>query len=125
MPGAWPRLLAAAGLALLLGLSPRPASAHATILSSTPRAGETLRTAPGVVVLTFSQRLDIRLSRATVSAPGGQRFDQGSVSSSEIRVPISTNAPGVYQVRWTSVSVADGHTLSGGFRFGVNVSPDG
>ena len=34
------RVLAAAVLALLLGLAPRAASAHATILSSTPRAGE-------------------------------------------------------------------------------------
>jgi copper transport protein len=114
---------AAAGLALLLALAPRPAGAHATILSSAPRPGERLQTAPGVVVLTFSQPLDIRLSRASVVAPGGRRFDQASVSSSEIRVPLTTNAPGIYQVSWTSVSAVDGHTLSGGFRFGVDVSP--
>ncbi|HXM58038.1 MAG TPA: copper resistance CopC family protein, partial [Candidatus Dormibacteraeota bacterium] len=122
----WPgvaAVVAAAGLAVALALVPRPASAHATILSSTPRPGERLRTAPGVVVLTFSQQLDIQLSRASVVAPGRRRYDQGSVSASQIRVPLDTNAPGVYQVSWTSVSALDGHTLSGGFRFGVDVSP--
>src|SRR5215471_18511711 len=118
-------LVVAAGLAALLALAPRPASAHANILASTPRPGETLRTAPGVVVLTFSERLDILLSRAVVAAPGGRTFRQGSVSPSEIRVPLTTNAPGIYDVRWTSVSAVDGHTLSGGFRFGVDVSPSG
>jgi len=116
-------LLLAVGVALFLGLAPRPAGAHATVLSSTPRAGEELRTAPGVVVLTFSQPLDIRLSRASVAAPNGQRFDQGSVSEQEVRVPVTSNLPGIYQVSWTSVSAVDGHTLSGGFRFGVGVSP--
>jgi copper transport protein len=120
---AWLPGLLAVGLALALGLAPRPASAHATVLSTTPRPGENLRTAPGVVVLSFSQPLDIRLSRASVVAPNGQRFDQGSVSPAEIRVPVTSNAPGVYQVSWTSVSAVDGHTLSGGFRFGVGVSP--
>lgn len=118
-------LLIAATAALVLALAPRPASAHATILSSTPRPGEKLRTAPGVVVLTFSQRLDVRLSRASVLTPNGQRFDQGSVSPSEIRVPVTSNAPGVYLVSWTSVSAVDGHALSGGLRFGVNASPNG
>jgi FMN phosphatase YigB (HAD superfamily)/putative copper export protein/methionine-rich copper-binding protein CopC len=118
-------LLLAVCLALVVALAPRPASAHSTILSSNPRAGEKLRTGPGVVVLTFSQPLDIQLSRASVMAPDGQRFDQSSVSSDEIRVPVASNAPGVYGVSWTSVSAVDGHILSGGFRFGVNVSPTG
>src|SRR5437660_9623259 len=95
-------LLLAVGVALFLGLAPRPAGAHATVVSSTPRPGQELRTAPGVVVLTFSQPLDIRLSRASVAAPNGRRFDQGSVSPAEIRVPVASNAPGVYEVSWTS-----------------------
>jgi copper transport protein len=118
-------VLVAVCLALVVGLAPRPVSAHATLLSSTPQPGQELRTGPGVVVLTFSQQLDIELSRASVAAPNGRRFDQTSVSSDEIRVAVTSNAPGVYQVSWTSVSAVDGHTLSGGFRFGVDVSPTG
>jgi copper transport protein len=116
-------VLAGACLALLLALAPTSASAHATIISSTPQPGQTLRTSPGVIVLTFSQAIDIRLSRAAVVTPDGRRFPQGSVSPSEIRIPLTDNTPGVYRVSWTSVSAVDGHTLSGDFRFGVNVSP--
>src|SRR6266700_6332544 len=115
--------LALAGLAVLLALAPRAAAAHATILSSSPEPGERLRTAPGVVVLTFSQPLNIRLSRAEVDAPGGAHYSQASVSESEIRVRLADNAPGVYVVRWTSVSAGDGHVLSGSLRFGVGVTP--
>lgn len=111
--------------ALVLGLSPTPASAHAVLIASTPEAGQKLSTAPGVVVLTYSEPIDIHLSRATVTAPNGQRFDQTSVSTQEIRVAVVSNVPGVYEVSWTSVSTVDGHTLSGGFRFGVGVSPSG
>jgi copper transport protein len=118
-------MLLAFGVALVLGLAPTAASAHAVLISSSPRPGEKLSTAPGVVVLTFSQPIDIHLSRATVTAPNGQRFDQAGVSPQEIRVPVASNAPGVYEVSWTSVSAVDGHTLSSGFRFGVGVSPAG
>lgn len=117
--------LLAVCVALVVGMAPRPVSAHSTILSSSPRPGQELRTGPGVVVLTFSEPLDIQLSRASVVVPGGRRFDQTSVSSQEIRVAVTSNSPGVYQVSWTSVSAVDGHTLSGGFRFGVDVSPTG
>lgn len=44
-------------------------------------------------------------------SPPGDRCDRG------------TNQTGVYEVMWTTVSVVDGHTLSGSFRFGVGVSP--
>jgi copper transport protein len=118
-------VLLAFGAALVAGLSPATASAHAVLISSTPQAGVKLGTAPGVVVLTFSEPIDIHLSRATVTAPNGQRFDQTSVSTQEIRVAVAANAPGIYEVSWTSVSTVDGHTLSGGFRFGVGVSPAG
>jgi copper transport protein len=116
-------LAGALAAAACLALAPRDAGAHATVISSNPQPGDRLRTAPGVVVLTFSQPLNVRLSRAEVDAPDGARFSQGSVSQSEIRVPLASNAPGVYEVRWTSVSAGDGHVLGGSFRFGVGVSP--
>jgi copper transport protein len=43
----------------------------------------------------------------------------------EIRVPLSTNAQGVYRVVWTTVSTLDGHAARGSFLFGVGVSPSG
>ena len=118
-----PVLLALLAAAAVLALGPRPAFAHATVLSSQPQPGQRLQNTPGVVVLRFSEPLNVQLSRASVSDPGGRSFRQSSVSPSEIRVGVDSSSPGVYQVSWTAVSAVDGHSLRGGFRFGVRVSP--
>ncbi len=111
------------GVTVLLALMPQAAQAHSSIISSRPGAGEELRSAPGVVVLTFSEPIDINLSRATVTMPDGKKFPTTGISADEIQIALSTNLPGVYQVDWTTVSAVDGHTLSGSFRFGVAVNP--
>src|ERR1700724_2754259 len=118
-----PAALAALALATVLAMEPRAALAHATVLSSQPEPGQRLQNTPGVVVLTFSEPLNTQLSRATVSDPVGRSFQQSSISATEIRVGVDSNSPGVYQVSWTTVSGVDGHSLHGGFRFGVRVSP--
>jgi copper transport protein len=123
--GRAPVLLAALAAAALFGLGPRPAFAHATVLSSQPEPGQRLQNTPGVVVLGFSERLNTQLSTASVTAPSGQRFGPSSISPTEIRVGVDSNTPGLYQVTWTTVSAVDGHTLRGGFQFGVRVSPSG
>src|SRR5207245_5448518 len=95
---------------------------HATLASSQPEAGQRLGTAPGVVVLDFTEPINAGLSRATVTDPIGHRFT-GASEGREIRVPLSTNGLGVYTVSWTSVSTLDGHAVRGSFQFGVGVSP--
>jgi copper transport protein len=104
-------------------LLPAVASAHAILASSRPEPGERLGTAPGVVVLEFSEPINARLSRATVTDPSGRRFDGRVTQGSEIRVPLSTNSSGVYAVDWVSVSTLDGHAVRGSFQFGVGVAP--
>src|SRR5438128_9286549 len=104
---------------------PWVANAHAVVASSQPEAGQRLGTAPGVVVLEFTEPINQKLSRATVSDPTGRAFTGGVSGGLEIRVPLSTNAPGVYTVRWVSVSTLDGHAVRGSFQFGVGVSPTG
>ena len=54
--------------------------------------------------------------------PAARRFT-GTVSGKTIRVPLSTNAPGIYRVDWKTVSVVNGRTITGTFQFGVGVSP--
>jgi copper transport protein len=103
-------------------VAPAAASAHAVPVSSTPAPGARLAAAPGVVVIVFDEPLVTRLSGTTVIDPAGRRFT-GRVSGKTIRVPLSTDAPGIYQVDWKTVSVIDGHTITGAFRFGVGVSP--
>lgn len=109
-------------VAALLLVLPATASAHAVPVSATPAPGARLATTPGAVVMGFDEPLVARLSGGTVTDPAGRRVT-GTVSGKTIRVPLTTNAPGVYQVDWKTVSVVDGHTITGSFRFGVGVSP--
>jgi copper transport protein len=122
------RLTAGGAVALLLAavlviLIPGVASAHAAVVSSEPEAGSKVGSAPGVVALRFTEPLNVRLSRAVVTDPAGRQFTGSSSGGRVIRVPLSTNEPGIYEVEWTTVSTLDGHTLRGSFRFGVGVSP--
>ena len=104
---------------------PLAASAHSTLISSQPLPGQRLSSAPGVVVLNFSEPINIQLSRAQVVTAAGRTFSAASFSSEKIEVPISGNEFGVYSVGWTTVSAVDGHVLHGSFAFGVGVSPVG
>lgn len=119
------RLLALLALALAFSLTPGVAGAHAAFVSAEPEPGQELTNAPGVVVLRFTEPLNARLSKAVVTDPTGRELE-GRASASgrqEIRIPLPTNALGVYTVDWTTVSTLDGHTLRGSFRFGVGVAP--
>ena len=101
---------------------PGVASAHAGFVSSSPEPGAELGTPPGVVLLRFSEPLNTDLSRAAVMTPDGERIDGKSTGPSELTIDLSTNAQGIYEVSWTTVSLVDGHTLSGSFEFGVGVA---
>src|SRR6266516_5913869 len=107
---------------VLLALSGGPAEAHAALLSADPAAGQRLATAPALVVLRFTEPLNVRLSGVMVTDPAGRRFRGGVVGPEELRVRLLTNAPGAYQVAWATVSAVDGHSLRGGFAFGVGVA---
>lgn len=100
-----------------------PAQAHAAFVASDPPPGSRLSATPGVVVLRFSEPLIPDLSKATVVDPNGQRFASEPAEDRTLRVQLSTNAPGVYDVTWRTVSPLDGHTLRGAFRFGVGTDP--
>src|SRR5438132_6040425 len=117
------RVVAGLVRAWLLGvLTPGGVSAHALLISSNPQAGQTLGTGPGVVVLEFSEPLNPRLSSASVTDPTGRQWDGQVSGSQEMRVPVETNAQGTYTVAWTSVSLTDGHHISGSFTFGLGVN---
>ncbi len=118
------RLAAVTAVALIVVVVlPGTAFAHAGFVSSTPEPGSTLGTAPGQVILAFSEPLNTKLSRATVLEPDGSTATGRVAADDRMTVDLTTNQTGVYEVSWTTVSVVDGHTLSGSFRFGVGVSP--
>jgi copper transport protein len=118
------RLAAVTALALVVVAAlPGTAFAHAGFVSSTPEPGSMLGTAPGEVILTFSEPLNTKLSRTMVLEPDGSTATGRVATDDRMTVDLTTNQTGIYEVSWTTVSVVDGHTLSGSFRFGVGVSP--
>ncbi len=113
-------------VAILAALAiPVAVSAHALLSASSPPGGAHLGTAPGVVTLDFSQPLTPALSHATVVDPTGHVWTGKVDSALEIRIPMATNASGVYTVDWTSVSSFDGHLISGNFTFDVGIAGPG
>ncbi len=109
----------ATGLPLVL---PAVAFAHAGLLSSTPQAGSELASAPGAVILRFSEPVNERLSTTSVIEPDGSDEAGSVLGTEEMAVQLGGDTPGVYRVSWTTVSLLDGHTLTGSFAFGVGVS---
>ncbi len=105
-----------------------PASAHAVLERSDPTQGASLQNAPSRVVLTFSESVQVDARSITVISATGQRVDAGNVqhgqSGNQVVAGLRSGlANGTYVVSWHVIS-ADSHPVSGGFYFGVGVTPD-
>jgi methionine-rich copper-binding protein CopC len=112
----------AATVAALLFLSvwfaPSVASAHSVLISTTPPAAA-VASMPDAVHLDFNERPRGRFSVVHVFGPDGGRRDAGTLSvlNDTVTQPIAGSRPaGVYTVDWRVVS-ADGHPVSGQWRF--------
>jgi len=97
-----------------------PASAHDSLVTSTPGADERLAAAPENIVLTFSGELlmlgDSTLGAVVIVVDGnGRDWVSGDVvvSGNTVTTPVDPGMPDAgYQVRWQVVS-EDGHPISG------------
>src|SRR5215471_16498354 len=86
-------------------LSAAAAHAHAFLDHANPCVGSTVRTAPRLVTLWFTQKLEPSFSSAQVTDASGARVDQGArVSGMQIRVPVKALSPGTYRVHWKVLS---------------------
>jgi methionine-rich copper-binding protein CopC len=99
------------------------AYAHAQLQSADPRVGSTVRAAPPVLTLSFSEGVEPSLSSVQVMDSAGRRVDAGKMrvdrgNPQQIHVPLRALAPGQYTVRWRVLSV-DTHTTQGSFGFEV------
>ena len=119
------RLMAGIVAAVVLSLVPVQAMAHAVAVASAPEPGAQFASPAAVVSLQFSEPLNTSLSRAEVIGPDGQRFESSTHTPDGLEVGVQSTARGVYTVDWTTVSLIDGHTLHGGYRFGVGVPVSG
>nr|WP_201470142.1 copper resistance CopC family protein [Microbacterium hydrocarbonoxydans] len=124
---ATPIALAAALLtAFLVLVSPLSASAHDSLISSSPEAGSTVDTLPSELTLTFSAKL-IDAEGATevvVTDASGASVTDGpaTVDGALVTQPLAAEAEaGTYTVMWRVVS-SDGHPISEQFSFTVTSS---
>lgn len=115
-------LWAGVALAALAAGAP-PASAHPSLLSSAPAPGSILGRAPTRVQLAFTENVELRGSSLRVGGPRATTIRTGPLVRTRgapglaARLPPRLG-PGVYAVRWVALG-ADGHTVSGSFRFAV------
>ncbi|HVK29033.1 MAG TPA: copper resistance protein CopC [Nocardioides sp.] len=115
---AWFAALLVAATAVL-GLA-APASAHATLVSSTPAEGEVLPTAPGEVVFTFDEPVQlVPNGLLAFDAAGDEVAIDASASGKEVTGDLSGDLDdGTYVVTWRVVS-EDGHPIAGSLTFHV------
>ena len=108
-------LLAAAALVLV----PAPvASAHDSLVSSSPSDGQTVATMPDHIVLTMNKKPVSVGTRVVVRGPDGE-VQQGAprIVKNTVEQDVAAGSPdGRYTVVWR-VTSADGHPVSGTFTF--------
>jgi methionine-rich copper-binding protein CopC len=108
-------------VATLLGVS--PAFAHAFLVKSDPPVGSTLTTAPKVLVLSFTEDLEVPFCTVMVTDSMGMNDAAGKPQSvpghsDELQVPLNITMPGKITVTWHALSV-DTHKTEGSFSFTV------
>ena len=103
-----------------------PASAHNALESTDPADGSTVGTLPDAVVLTFNLPALSLGSAITVTGPAGDVAEgKPQFVNDTVSQPVRAGAPaGAYTVVWR-VTSADGHPISGTFRFTATSGGDG
>ena len=119
------RFLTITALAALLWLVlPSPsASAHATLLGSTPPAGYAVATPPTELTLDYDQPVSISATPLTLADTTGHGYRLGramvSLGNRRLSAPVPEHLPdGGYRLNWT-VTAEDGDIVSGVIAFAV------
>lgn len=110
-------------LALMAMVGASPAWAHAHLVAATPPVDGTVRTPPKLVTISFTERLEGKLSDIVVTDANGRRVDAGDTRLADatgktLTVTLLDLMPGAYSVAWTAASV-DTHRTTGTFGFTV------
>jgi copper transport protein len=113
-------VLAAALVLLATVVGASPASAHATLLSTSPVGDELVADMPSQIELVFDEPVEVVDGAIRVLGPDGDRADRGraEVTGPTVRVPVDDRGEGTYTVAWRVVS-QDGHNIESAFVFHV------
>ena len=118
--------VAAVVVMVLLAMAPS-ASAHATVVSTSPADGQVVASAPSVVSVRFDEPVQMQFGALRVFSPSGSRVDEAVPThpagrSDTVEVALGSNlGRGTYTVAWHVIS-ADSHPVSGAFTFSVGAS---
>nr|WP_225443280.1 copper resistance protein CopC [Lolliginicoccus lacisalsi] len=113
--------LVAAFVAPAFLVAPPPASAHASLVETTPSDGSRVDHQPDAVVLRFSEPITLVEDSIRVLDRNAERVETGEIRQEpgpdHARVALRPSLPdGVYTVAWRVVS-ADSHPIRGSFTF--------
>jgi copper transport protein len=116
--------MAIAGGALLATAA--PAWAHATLQSTNPPSGGTVKTSPNQITLSFNENVEVSLGSIKLYDSTGKTISTGAPhhfagSDRNVGVDIPKLTDGAYIVTWRVIS-ADAHPVHGAFTFGVGVA---
>ena len=100
-----------------------PALAHAFLEKSSPSVGSTVNTEPKILVLSYTEDLEVPFCTVTVTDGIGMNEAAGKPQAvpghpNEMQVPLKITTPGKVFVVWHALSV-DTHKTQGDFSFTV------
>jgi copper resistance protein C len=118
-------LLVLVGAVVALVVASGPAAAHTELISTTPADQQTVSHTPAVVVLTFDESLLAMGTQVVVTGPQGPvQIGEPNVAETTVSQNVQGGPAGTYSVAWR-VTAADGHPLSGTFRFTAAAAGNG
>lgn len=95
-----------------------PASAHATLESSSPAAGATV-TEPKTLSLTYTKAVRLMtLKLIGKEVDVALEVDRSAPAGRSFSAPLPAVTPGDYEVKWAATG-RDGHVMTGSFSFTV------
>ncbi|MFB8128735.1 copper resistance CopC/CopD family protein [Streptomyces mirabilis] len=105
-------------MGLLLGTG-APASAHATLLFTSPAADATVPDSPASLVLVFDQPVGVGSSAVRLAPAAGLGKPTRSQGGRTVTLPVQGKlAEGVHTVNW-QVTAQDGDIMTGSYRFAI------
>jgi len=113
------KLVFSACMLLILTQSNLNPAAAADLTSSSPASGATISSAPSVATITFSNAISDVGNSVSVTAPNGDRVDDGSLQIADTQILVGLkplNIGGEYSVEYEVVTT-EGETLTGQYKF--------
>ena len=111
-------------VAALAAAAPERASAHSSVIRTSPADGAALASAPTRIAVTFNETVAAKLVSATLRVAGGPRVPLAGVRAADggrelVATPRDRLSPGIYDLGWRALSARDGHVIEGKLAFRV------